>query len=195
MDKENNINDELKDLAPHLFKLGRQNPFVVPQNYFEQLPSLIESKIIQEEVFAPILSEIKKENPFQVPQNYFHSLSTIIQERITNEKEAWWIQYLNLLRQVFLNPRLTLALGIVVILVTVGVNKFNDSPVSPARMEPLTFEDVSNSHYLNEIDEETLIETINSQEVSSSENNNQTSDIENYLIDNNVDVALITNEK
>ena len=195
MDKENNINDELRDLAPYLFKLGKQNPFVVPGNYFEQLPSLIQNKIKQEEVFAPILSEIKKENPFQVPQNYFHSLPTIIQERITNEKESWWTQYLNLLRQVFLNPRLTLALGIVVILVTVGVNKFYDSPVSPARMEPLTYEDVSNSHYLNEIDEETLIETINSQEVSSSENNNQTSDIENYLIDNNVDVALITNEK
>ena len=195
MDSENEINKELQDIAPHLAKVQRQNSFIVPESYFDQLPSLIENKIKQEEIVAPELSKIRIENPFSVPQNYFDSLSMIIQERVAETKESRWAEYLNILRQGLLNPRLSLALGIVVILVTVGINKFYYNPISTAPMTSLTYEDIKNSHYLNEIDEELLIETLSAQEVSASEQNNPTSEIENYLIDNNVDVTQITNEK
>jgi len=46
---EQEILDELRQIAPNLSKIKKQDPFRVPVNYFEQLPHKIQEKAIQAE--------------------------------------------------------------------------------------------------------------------------------------------------
>lgn len=45
MEANDNIKDELKSLGSSLERLERKNPFAVPENYFENLNSLVQDKI------------------------------------------------------------------------------------------------------------------------------------------------------
>lgn len=45
MNLENYEDHELKKIAPNLFGREKRNPFEVPRNYFDDLPSLIQEKI------------------------------------------------------------------------------------------------------------------------------------------------------
>lgn len=40
-----NQNDDLEDLAPKLSGLKKENPFKVPDNYFDELPEIIQAKM------------------------------------------------------------------------------------------------------------------------------------------------------
>ncbi|HEY0668239.1 MAG TPA: hypothetical protein VGD22_08705 [Sphingobacteriaceae bacterium] len=107
-----NLNDRDIDWekdAPHIASAGRENPFVVPEGYFDtmrehvsarvavedmgkdlglkvpkgyfnELPGLIEAKIAVEELKEELSSE-----GFKVPQGYFESLSDKIIERTQSE--------------------------------------------------------------------------------------------------------------
>src|SRR5436853_7680437 len=75
--------DELEKMAPKLSKLKRENPFRVPDNYFDSLADNIQQKINA----LPHLEKMSNENPFAVPEGYFDSLPTAIQHRIVEEKE------------------------------------------------------------------------------------------------------------
>ncbi len=53
MKKQETHNDEdLKKLAPLLFSLKKENPYKVPNGYFDELPSIIQEKII-EDILVP----------------------------------------------------------------------------------------------------------------------------------------------
>lgn len=69
MDLTNNIPDDFEDLqkyAPTLAKLSKENCFVAPDGYFEELPEVIR--------VAQIASRFDKQNPFDVPAGYFDEL-------------------------------------------------------------------------------------------------------------------------
>ena len=75
-------------------KLNKKAPFELPDNYFDKLPGIIESRIAEEEdarirVFNS--SKVDKKLPFEVPENYFNDLPSIIQARAmnTNKKEGF----------------------------------------------------------------------------------------------------------
>jgi len=46
MEKEN-IKNELREIAPQLEKLGKENPFSVPENYFDTFPTEVQEKILK----------------------------------------------------------------------------------------------------------------------------------------------------
>ncbi len=42
-----NIKKELREIAPQLEKLSKENPFSVPENYFDAFPSEVQEKILK----------------------------------------------------------------------------------------------------------------------------------------------------
>ena len=70
-------------------KLNKKAPFELPENYFDKLPGLIESRIaVEEDEKVTIFDSLKvaKKTPFEVPENYFNKLPDLIQARITEEE-------------------------------------------------------------------------------------------------------------
>jgi hypothetical protein len=53
MENESEIRQELEQLAPGLNKLDKNDRFTIPENYFYQLPGLINEKIKKKENFLP----------------------------------------------------------------------------------------------------------------------------------------------
>ncbi len=72
---DDELNREL-DEAPLLQSLGKNNPFEVPEGYFDHLSQSMKDKIEDEEVLehAPILGLAGKEWIFEVPKGYFDQL-------------------------------------------------------------------------------------------------------------------------
>lgn len=53
--------DDLKNIAPKLSKIKKENPFSVPDNYFNELPMQIQERVRQKRVFYPaVLIELLK---------------------------------------------------------------------------------------------------------------------------------------
>lgn len=48
MESNNHLSDDIKDIAPTLYKIKKENPFSVPDNYFEGFPALIQEQCIKE---------------------------------------------------------------------------------------------------------------------------------------------------
>lgn len=76
MHPDNNINpeNELPNFPASFSKMKGNNPFAVPENYFENLSDRILSEIENSEelkALSPFLSKIEKTNPFKIPENYF----------------------------------------------------------------------------------------------------------------------------
>lgn len=63
--------DELRQEAPTLFGLSKENPMQVPSGYFEQGPERTLDFILQQE--SPTLSSIKSEKAMEVPEGYFEN--------------------------------------------------------------------------------------------------------------------------
>ncbi len=81
---------ELKELAPTLASLERQNPFAVPEGYFQNLESAaLERGLAADELaeMAPKLSSMEKLRPFSVSDNFFGELHESVMLRATNRLE------------------------------------------------------------------------------------------------------------
>jgi len=141
---------------------------------------------------APLLKSISRENSVKVPDGYFDSFPTLISEKIAdqNSKPGWAI----FLQNVF-QPKYVVAMCVFAIVLTSGIFYFNQHPKLSNEEILLSYDDLNNSNYIEQIDEMDLIDAYSSVSYSeaykSGENN---SDIENYLIDNQTDNALIENE-
>ncbi|MFT7031951.1 MAG: 3-isopropylmalate dehydratase small subunit [Cyclobacteriaceae bacterium] len=71
-------------------KLNKKAPFELPENYFDKLPGIIESRVdAEEDEKATVFDSLKvaKKTPFEVPENYFNKLPDLIQARITEEED------------------------------------------------------------------------------------------------------------
>ena len=78
MDNKLKILQELHEVAPHLALHNKTNVYNVEDNYFNNLPKSILSKIKSPEnelsKIAPTLNSISKQNVYTVPSNYFKLL-------------------------------------------------------------------------------------------------------------------------
>ncbi|MEO5572101.1 MAG: hypothetical protein ABIT08_12345 [Bacteroidia bacterium] len=141
---------------------------------------------------APLLKSMSRENPFKVPDGYFDSFPTIISEKIAaqNSKPDWAI----FLQNVF-QPKYVVAMLVFAVVLTSGIFYFNEHSKLNQQEMLLSYDDLNNLNYIEQIDESDLIDAYssvsNSEVYQSSEDN---SDIENYLIDNQTDNAIIENE-
>ena len=130
--------DELKEQAPSLSGMKKENPFAVPDNYFDSLAENTMQKIQS----IPDLERMQKENPFHVPEGYFDSLPSDIQQRIyENKKAGFFREWFS----TFFQPRYSLAYATIIILVIFGI-KYLAKPSDVTDPDSyLTCEEVKNS--------------------------------------------------
>ena len=139
---------------------------------------------------APILKNMSRENPFTVPQGYFDSFPTLMSEKIASHssKPAWSVFFQKVFR-----PRFVVTACVLAVAITSGVIYFNrDIPVNNPEII-ISYNDLKNSDYLDQMDESDLVEAYSSSEQELSQDNSKNSSIENYLIDNQTDISLIEN--
>jgi hypothetical protein len=83
MDNRNYILQELSEISPSLTKISKTEVYAVPESYFENLATIILSKVgvIKDEEF-----EFPKDNPMKVPEGYFDNFSNQVLQKIFNDK-------------------------------------------------------------------------------------------------------------
>lgn len=103
--------------------IKNKNAFQVPENYFDNLGAVIETKIAEEK----IIESFGKELPFSVPKNYFTKLSdSIIDTKITANNNSSNIFQI-------LKPYLSIAAGLLIVfgIWQVILSNFeNENPIS-----------------------------------------------------------------
>ncbi|MEO8148466.1 MAG: hypothetical protein ABI723_12550 [Bacteroidia bacterium] len=144
---------------------------------------------------APKLFGMEKKNPFEVPDGFFDSFSSKIQDKIAAEKKqsVWSLIYQNITR-----PKVAIPVLASVCIIVVGI-KFLYTPGSINRNDEvaITYNDLSQSAYLDDIDESVLTDALNQTTSTVNSDSKTESDsyrIENYLIENNIDVTDLENE-
>ena len=154
--------------------------FSVPENYFDKLQGDIDEKVSR----IPNLYSVKKENPFTVPGEYFTELENSVQEKISLAKER------SASAPFFLRPRLIPVMAMVLVAVcTVTFIVMNRSGNSVSEKD-ISFSDIYNSSYVADMDEASLYELVK----ESSQQNTNTSQYENYLIEDDTDIQTLTEE-
>lgn len=152
--------------------------FSVPENYFEKLESNINEKVSR----IPILYTTKSENPFEVPAGYFSELEKSIGEKVSLAKEHVTS------RPLYLRPRFVTVLATVLVLLVSTFIILNRTGKSISEKD-ISFNDIYRSHYAADFDESALIEMIDDSTL-----NSNTTQFENYLIEDNTDIYTITEE-
>ncbi|MEQ6120219.1 hypothetical protein [Reichenbachiella sp. MALMAid0571] len=82
---------------PDISKLNKKAPYSVPNDYFEKLPDIIQSRIALEEdeenvvVFDSV--KTSKKLPFEVPERYFEQLPSVIQNKTQKSKKSRVISF------------------------------------------------------------------------------------------------------
>jgi len=169
-----NREDKLREL------LGKnENTFSVPTDYFEKLPGEIMDKINT----LPDFEKSAVTNPFKVPDNYFEKLPIAVSEKIAAGKSSFlpWLNFMN-------RPRFVIPAAFATIVILAGLFFFTQRNTTTPFQE-ITFEDLKNSTYLQSMDEDLFVEVLSAQnEITSDES------LEQYLIDNNIDLSQIENK-
>jgi len=79
-----NISEELTSLSQHVSHLPKNNPYAVPNDYFEHFPSRLMEHFVNEASdqewieLSPLLTSLKNENPYTIPESYFNNLKVEI---------------------------------------------------------------------------------------------------------------------
>ncbi len=210
MNTNTNIEQELKEIAPILAAIPKENPYQIPMNYFDGLEGSITSA-----VYGMQLGTIAKENPFEVPMNYFEALPELIEKRIAGmqlegipkenpfevpanyferldseiidhviasktQKGFHWIT--QLVRPKLVVSFATIAFAVFVVFKVSTLNKVDKYSFSE--------QEIANSNVLNDIDEGTIIETLYSETATNAIP--KQGEMEKYLLDNNVDESQLT---
>jgi hypothetical protein len=128
------------------------------------------------------LAGFSRENPFRVPEGYFERLPQAVQEKRAQKRRSVLTAILPLLKK----PGYALAaIAVLALGFTLLLKQPQKSSLSEAGHELL-----SSPEYLEQIDEETLIEHV----YTDTKDQHENKPIEDYLIDNNLDLTHFTDE-
>lgn len=168
-----NISSELASLSQHVAQLPKNTPFSLPQHYFDSFPTRLMEGILNEAPeqdvmeLSPLLKSLQHENPYTLPEDYFNNVKVEIPRKqapvIGMFKLSSWIKY-------------TAAACLVGIIATVFfVSKTeNGNQLASIPKEPETFQNkVSHdaiASYLEEMDNLTVSETIENEQVDAASN-------------------------
>jgi len=178
--ENNNTN---KSLLESMKKKDLSGGFAVPENYFEMLIGTIEEKVRS----IPNLVSIPRGNEFEVPENYFAELENSIREKISSESE----NRVSLSKQWFKRPKLVVAFATVLIFAIVtSTFIFTETKHQIITEKDISFNDIYSSDYANELDERSLVTLLE----ESSSPLQTSSQIEDYMIDNNIDILTLTEQ-
>ncbi|WP_316745848.1 hypothetical protein [Pedobacter gandavensis] len=187
---ENDLeNSEWMNEAPHLAGLSVKHPFSIPEGYFEGLPADIE-----EAIFLDDLKTSTPESGFNLPQGYFESLSTKIQaevvgytvpqdyfqqlqEKIATKTTA---ERVSKTFRLWHSKALKYASAACFVLIsTLGVYFYQHTNPSLSLSA-----DAANEQMLYDIDENTIIEHIQSNSLTQESPLVAEADLENYILSN-----------
>jgi hypothetical protein len=179
--------EELEKTAPFLSHLKKETPFSVPAGYFDSMHAEVMKKIES----APEMESAKGENPFRVPAQYFDSLPTLVQQKIIAEK-ARRISITEWIGRAFTNPvpRYALALASVVLVIVFSAKYFTRTVHVEYAETNVTESEQFDEAFLSQLDESVLAEEYAEEAFSSTE----AQAIENYLLDNDIDLLSITEQ-
>jgi len=83
------VANELEEVSPLLAGIIKENPFKVPEHYFEAIPAEVLAKLDTEEVeLSSTLQEAKKLQAFTVPQGYFDNLGDEVLNKVQQQPGA-----------------------------------------------------------------------------------------------------------
>ena len=189
---KNTEGEDSFDLNSPLSSINRKNPFGVDASYFEDFGKKLNDSISDLEEIkkeAPFLASIPRYNPFEVPADYFDAFPNQLQELITISPTRFSIKdwLLQFIRPNFVFPVLT-TIFIAIVAIQM-VNKQVEHPQTEMTA------DLSLEEQLYPIDESTLVELLN-ENTTETESLTSSSDevITNYLLDNNVDEAVLNTD-
>jgi len=135
---------------------------------------------------------INRENPFRVPDGYFDRFPLKIAERITEENQSKVIRFAPILK-----PAPLLAIAATLIAIAVVSYKIINKPA-----DEFETDDISNYVYqegiIDELSDEEIMDYSDFANADStfhkSKSNSETTHIQNYLLDEDVDINDIINE-
>lgn len=185
MKSEYNNDDDLEKMAPGLSQVKKENPFKVPEDYFTGLPNSILQKIEA----LPDLEKLNKANPYQVPDDYFDSIPSAVQQRIIEEKNKK--RFFRGWASISFRPAYALALVVVVVLVAFGIRFFTKPSDLQAPENYFSLEEIQNSACFAELDEAAIVDVLEQQNKNTTTEDDNS--LEQYLIDNNIDISQIEN--
>ncbi|WP_316800109.1 hypothetical protein [Pedobacter frigidisoli] len=150
-----------------------ENLFEVPQDYFEALTERIETQIRLSEISLP-------QNTFEVPENYFDSLQNRITSRIEAEQPKPVARIIPLWRR---NIVKYASAACFILMASFGAYFYQNDTVVP--LATTNVSDLANEQLLYDIDENTIIEHLEA-DTKTSSNNASASDteVENYILSN-----------
>jgi hypothetical protein len=175
MTEKFNNDDELRKMAPRLSELKRENPFQVPDSYFDSLADNIQQQI----QVLPDFDKVAAQNPFNVPEGYFDSLPTAIQQRIIDERSER-ISVGRWIASVLFRPKFAVAFASVAVLLVFSVRYFSRTINVSSTASEISYTD---------LDESVLYDALAEQSNSTTQKDES---IEDYLIDNHIDVSQLT---
>lgn len=192
-------NSDWKNEAPYLAGLGMKSPFAVPEGYFEQLPEHIHQAIYLDNLKAKL-----PEDGFKVPENYFDELNAGIEaklaagrlkEMVPNEGFALPRDYFNELQAKISEKTRTKETKIVrlwhskllkyasaacfVLISAAGIYFYPENSTGQSASA-----DLANEQMLYDIDENTIIEHIQSNSLKAESPAVADADLENYILSN-----------
>ncbi|RZJ78672.1 MAG: hypothetical protein EOO47_13130 [Flavobacterium sp.] len=167
-------NDWKKD-APSLAAMGKKNPFTVPDHYFEGV-----TESVRRAVFVDGLRRRTAENAFEVPQNYFANLQNRIAAKIEAEQPQKVAKIVPLWRRDIVKYA---SAACFVIIASFGAYFYQNSTSIPvAQTQPA---ELANEQMLYDIDESTIIEHLEAQNISTSKTTSASdTEMENYILSN-----------
>lgn len=176
--------EEIKKSAPMLSAMKKENPFTVPEGYFDSL----ESEVMKKIEALPDFESVSGKNPFAVPEGYFDSLPASIQERISSNSArrisltAW------ITRPV---PKYSLAFASIGLLLLFCINYFTRTiHVEYAAQQRIEYGQLDET-VLAQLDESVLAEVFAEETAAAEE---QDESLENYLLENDIDLNSITEQ-
>jgi hypothetical protein len=167
--------------ASHLDSLEKNlsGGFSVPENYFEALSKNISDKVQS----IPNLNSVPKENVFEVPDGYFAQLENSIRENVSSQATPVYAQ----VEQWFRRPKLVLVYAsVAAVMIVTSVYFLNTNHAVTEK--DISFNDIYSSDIVSELDETALAALLDEPSASTS------TQLEDYVIDNNIDVSTLTEE-
>jgi hypothetical protein len=182
--------DELKGMAPKLSSIQKKEAFSVPDNYFDSLSDKIMDKISS----VPDFEKAAVTNPFTVPENYFEKLPLAIMSRIEAEKSKRF-SLAGLLAQA-MRPKYSMSLITACFALFVCI-RFFEKPIMMHVYES-TAESISISdiEVLGGVDESMLMDEISQHDalLAADHKGDAQKEMEDYIINNNIDISDIAKE-
>lgn len=132
---------------------------------------------------APVLFGMERRNVFHAPDGYFETLTSKIQDRIAAEKK---MSILDKLIEMFFAPQSLIPVAASVVIIAFIFNANNYTAKDNTAGMDITYTELEQSGYIQEIDEQIITEAY-----LLADNSNAENELETFLIENNINEDLL----